>query len=229
MNRAILLMLALLLIHCGDKNSSDSASKKVASVNTHNIFKVIKIDTLNYSTYKRLSVSIEVPNDFTDVKIRAALESAFQSFWNSSLHVIKINAFREHSKNKSGSMFAVGELVYAPNGKWEDANKNEPLKKIISINSANKAGTIKERNIQKQCTVVSDNSGWDSGTQTSIKAFKSKDNWTDENIAFAVKPNSKVDCEKQVIEYLSPKDSIVHYLVMHKNKKGWISGTNIKE
>lgn len=94
----------------------------------HN-YRLIEERRLDYSIYKRLLVSIYVPDDYKSKDIKATLDHALSNYLKKGFSAIEINAYRENVKDTNASINAVGTLIYAPNGKWEDSNSKAPFKR----------------------------------------------------------------------------------------------------
>ena len=196
----------------------------------HN-YRVIEEKRLDYSIYKRLLVSIYVSNEYKSKDIKATLDQALSNYIKKGFSAIEINAYRENVKDTNASINAVGTLIYAPNGKWEDSSSKAPFKRSITINDKNKAGTISTTLINKKGIIVGrkKNPFIDSDEMTRSNVYKTNDLFTPENIKFSLDPKTEVLIIKKVTHYITSDKKIAHYYIEYKGSRGWVWETEVKE
>lgn len=95
----------------------------------------------SYSTVKRKTVSFEIEGKLSNKELEDVLGQCLAAIDKNGFKAITINIYSSKNPSKGkGSIFALGSLVYAPNGKWEDADKNAPFKSNITTNVDNTMG-----------------------------------------------------------------------------------------
>ncbi len=92
-----------------------------------------KIEDSSLAMARRFSSRIVIPLGRSREEVKATLERAAKELMEkTNADAIMIGAYRPGDPTRG--IYSVGQAIYAPNGKWEDAAKNSQKQLIISIN-----------------------------------------------------------------------------------------------
>ncbi|MHC4620262.1 MAG: hypothetical protein ACYTEQ_21145 [Planctomycetota bacterium] len=218
--------LLIVVASCG-QNSEQNVEKNTPPQNsppksqTKKAYTVIKSERADYGIYKRQIISIAVDDQSTEEEIRASLMAAFDKERDSDLDAVRILAFRKSQPRKTGSMFAVGTLIHAPNARWEDVEQRTNFRIEIKINTENKIGERQEEMMSTKGRIVSDGS-------KRVGLHSSSSDLSEDTLITKVRVGTKVEILEKKEEQLTQTAKWCVYRIKAKRKSGWVFCSDVE-
>ncbi|MBN1188096.1 MAG: hypothetical protein JXB49_37825 [Bacteroidales bacterium] len=206
-----------------DKLKNENLLNSKPQLNTKKYKRVGPIRDLSYSNITRKEVRITIEKGLSEEEVKSILEEAAHDINREIKNdALSIKCF-VHGENFMSGPYTVGEVIFAPNGKWEDAGIKG--KKQLQINLA----SIYFKNIITSYPPVGSEIVLVSTNNELIKLSNDRDDWSESRIISRVKPGTKAKLELLHSEALTPDNLLIRAYVQVKNKKGWVHGGNIKK
>jgi len=188
------------------------------------------IEDVSYARIKRVSARIVVPAGFSRYELESILRDAAVDIGRRErASATIIFAYRPEDVGESipTTLWTVGRAVYAPNGRWEDAGKNGPMKVSIELG---------EVYFQKATTSIpkrGDEILLFAANKKSVKVSRSRDAWEESKIVAKVPNGTRAHVVERYEQALTPDFIFVRYLVKTKVQgktiQGWVFGDQVKE
>jgi len=185
-----------------------------------------KIEDDSYGNVRRVSARIVVAEGLSEAKVTEILTVAVKALAtkynaNSSM----VFAYRSKDKDIVKSTWTVGKAVYAPNGKWEDAEKDAEKKVVVQL------GRIYFQSEKIDIPKTGSEITLTSKKENPIKISRLRDAWTSDQIIAQIPAGTSATILERYEKALSSDFIFVRYRIktsyQGKEVEGWVFGNNI--
>ena len=169
------LFIGIFLISCENKPATETPVETIAENSSYK--EVGTIQDYSYANTKRIEALISIPRGRTEEEVKATLKRAAKEIGErENPNALAVKGFAEGENYRHGT-YTVGEAIYAPNGRWEDASASAPMSIQVKLGSMyfqdEKASLVPQKN--DEVTLVSKNNEL-------IELSKNRESWGDEDI-----------------------------------------------
>jgi len=194
------------------------------SFNKKKQYKIVRsIRDISYANIIRKVVYITIPKGLSEKEVIELLKKATKEIRKSvKENALLIKCYAD-GDDFTKEVYTVGQVIYAPNGKWEDAGISAPKK--INITLAKIYFTkdkINELAVGDWVTLTSKNSD-------TVSISSKRDSWTSEDIIKKVQVGTKVQILEIYEEPITPDDIFKRIKVKIGKINGWVNEHEIKK
>ena len=176
----------------------------------------------SYSNISRKVVYITIPKGLSEKDVIKLLKKATKEIKKSiKADALKIKCYAD-GDDFTKEVYTVGQVIYAPNGKWEDAGLYAPMK--INITLAKMYFTKNKINklaVGDWVTLTSKNSN-------KVSISSKRDSWTSEDIVKKAQVGTKVQILEIYEEPITPDVMFKRVKVKLGKINGWVHEHDIK-
>jgi hypothetical protein len=188
------------------------------------------IKDVGYAGIKRVSARIVIRPGLSRHELENILRNAAVDIGRRErASATIIFAYRPEDVGESipATPWTVGRAVYAPNGRWEDAGKNGPMKVSIEV------GEVYFRKAPTSIPKRGDEVLLFAANKKSVKVSRSRDAWEEAKIVAKVPNGTRAHVVERYEQALTQDFIFVRYLVKTKFQgktiQGWVFGDQVKE
>ena len=178
-----------------------------------------EVEDVSYAGVTRMSSRIVVPSDRTREELRATLERAARELADETQpDAVMVSAYRPQDE-PTGS-YTAGRAVYAPNGRWGDADSSKPMKMSVDLSelyfTPPRAPTPVAEQVHLMATFGD-----------TVPLSVEFDSWGDKDIIARVPNGTEATIEDRRTQPLSGGHELVRYRVRatHNDEEiqGWVN------
>lgn len=176
-----------------------------------------EIEDSSWAIARRFSSRIVIPIGRSRKEVKITLERAAKNLMEeTNADAVMVFAYRPN--DPTNGMYSVGRAIYAPNGRWEDAAKNNPKKISVYINDL--YFEVPDNNGKSGDTISLHNS-----TNKYVSISKKYESWQDIDIVARVPNGTKAIILKRKSEPMGNEEFIRYFirtLGLSKKYEGWV-------
>lgn len=185
------------------------------------------VEDVSYANVKRLSIRVQVPLHRTEDEVNATLKKAVLDLYEKERRRPKaINVFAYMPGDDYEMAYTVGVAIYAPNGKWEDADRSAPMGLSIELGTVYSEVSRFANDYAPGVTVPLQSPGG-----TPIRIARSTDDWSERNIVAVVEADTPAEIvEQRVRAFTSTAVQVwfrVKVRVDNGDVTGWVKSENV--
>jgi len=146
--------------------------------------------------------------------------AAFEIAERENPNALSVFGFASDDEYSHGT-YTAGEAIWAPNGKWEDADEDDPPRVTV---------TLGKLYFQDPVDVIPEGSSIELFSDSGDKIHLSRtfDGWEDSEIIQSYPSGMKAIIVESRTEALTPDHALIRYLVEIKNVRGWVHSYEIR-
>jgi hypothetical protein len=181
-------------------------------------------EDVSFAGVKRIKAVIIIPLGYTEAQVRVLLEQAARTIGTrEKARATSIFAYRP--QDNLSSPYTIGQAIYAPNGRWEDARLNTPLAVTITL------GTLYFREEPSNQPKQGDQAALISQRETTIDFSRSSKSWGRTDIIAQIPVGTSITIVERQEFPLTAHEVMIRYLVrvqwQGKVIEGWVHGDQI--
>lgn len=219
--RYLLVSLASFIVFGCTQERQSSYKAKFSDEQT-SFIQVGDLEDISTPQAKRVNIRIKVPIGRTKEELTATLERAAHEIeQKTKANAISVFAYRP--QDPTDSAYSAGMAEYAPNGKWADAAKSEPMQVKVELNDLYFAAAPEPIAVNSLIKLKAQTKG------EKIGISREYESWGDKDMIAYVPEGTEVRIIKAKSQPIGSSELIRYQVSVNKgNVVGWVHKWNVK-